>query len=75
MNFPSNFLSLQMEEGREAEASTTPSLNTRSRSMRGTPSSRRNANRNHPRNSGGRPTPIVWQQDSSRGSGSGSTSN
>lgn len=60
--------SVEIEEGREAEASTSPSINTRSRSIRGTPTARRSSNRQHQR--GGRPTPIIWQQDHGRGGGS-----
>ena len=47
------------EEGREAEASTSPSINTRSKATRGAAASRRNS-RGYPRGAG-RPTPIVWQ--------------
>lgn len=48
------------EEGREAEASTSPSINTRSKTTRGNVATRR------PRGfqRGGRPTPIVWQDQS-----------
>ncbi|XP_055916183.1 nucleoprotein TPR isoform X2 [Eupeodes corollae] len=48
------------EEGREAEASTSPSINTRSKTTRGNVATRRP--RGYQR--GGRPTPIVWQDQS-----------
>ncbi|XP_023303718.2 nucleoprotein TPR [Lucilia cuprina] len=48
------------EEGREAEASTSPSINTRSKATKGTPSNRRQ-NRGGFQRGGSRPTPIVWQ--------------
>lgn len=48
------------EEGREAEASTSPSINTRSKTTRGSGTPRR-PSRVFQR--GGRPTPIVWQEN------------
>ncbi|XP_050326890.1 nucleoprotein TPR [Bactrocera neohumeralis] len=46
------------EEGREAEASTSPSITTRSKAIKGTTNVRR-PSRGFQR--GGRPTPIIWQ--------------
>ncbi|XP_037913909.1 nucleoprotein TPR isoform X2 [Hermetia illucens] len=59
----------EIEEGREAEATTSPTINTRSRTVRTTPQNRRN-NRNQHQQRGGRPTPIIWQ-DQHRGGGGG----
>lgn len=50
---------IKQEEGREAEASPSPSVNTRSKSTRGSGLPRRPSRGFHQR--GGRPTPIVWQ--------------
>ncbi|CAD6998549.1 unnamed protein product [Ceratitis capitata] len=46
------------EEGREAEASTSPSITTRSKAIKGSGNVRR-PSRGFQR--GGRPTPIIWQ--------------
>ncbi|XP_054741283.1 nucleoprotein TPR [Anastrepha obliqua] len=46
------------EEGREAEASTSPSITTRSKAIKGSGGVRR-PSRGFQR--GGRPTPIIWQ--------------
>lgn len=48
------------EEGREAEASTSPSITTRSKAIKGTANVRR-PSRGFQR--GGRPTPIIWQDN------------
>lgn len=50
-----NLLYLQTEEGREAEATHTPTMNTRSRGQRGTVSMYPRRSRRE------RPQPIVWQ--------------
>ncbi|XP_017477358.1 PREDICTED: nucleoprotein TPR isoform X2 [Rhagoletis zephyria] len=46
------------EEGREAEASTSPSITTRSKAIKSTGNVRRPHRGFH---RGGRPTPIIWQ--------------
>ncbi|XP_067629851.1 nucleoprotein TPR isoform X2 [Eurosta solidaginis] len=51
------------EEGREAEASTSPSITTRSKTTKSTGNVRR-PSRGFQR--GGRPTPIIWQDGHSR---------
>ncbi|XP_055390315.1 nucleoprotein TPR [Condylostylus longicornis] len=63
----------ELEEGREAEATTTPSINTRSRSIRGANNSRKSAGRGATR-AAARPTPIVWSDGSPRGAAVGSRS-
>ncbi|XP_030388618.1 nucleoprotein TPR isoform X1 [Scaptodrosophila lebanonensis] len=55
------------EEGREAEA-TSPSENTRSRTLRSTIPTRRGSRAMMRGPSNNRPTPIIWQGDASPGS-------
>uniref|UniRef100_A0A1A9WND6 Nucleoprotein TPR n=1 Tax=Glossina brevipalpis TaxID=37001 RepID=A0A1A9WND6_9MUSC len=49
------------EEGREAEATTTPSINTRSKTTKGLTATRKPP-RGLQRGGPGRPTPIIWQE-------------
>ncbi|XP_073813503.1 nuclear basket protein megator [Musca autumnalis] len=50
------------EEGREAEASTSPSINTRSKATKGVSANRRPQRGFHRGGAANRPTPIVWQE-------------
>uniref|UniRef100_T1P9Z6 Nucleoprotein TPR n=1 Tax=Musca domestica TaxID=7370 RepID=T1P9Z6_MUSDO len=50
------------EEGREAEASTSPSINTRSKATKGMTANRRPQRGFHRGGAANRPTPIVWHE-------------